>query len=58
MNKYLVSITRYFYGEETHEIEARDKREAVAAAKRYFEFFGGGNYKLDSIKIVKKLNTK
>lgn len=58
MNKYLISIERYFSGVETHEIEAIDKSEAKEMARRYFSFFSGGNYKLDSIKVVKKLNTK
>lgn len=58
MNKYLVSITRYFSGEETKEVEAKNKSDAVSVAKEYFRSFSGCNYDLDSIKCVKKLNTK
>lgn len=58
MSKYLVSIDRYFSGEETHEIEAENKSQAKEMARRYFSIIGAGNYKLDSVEVIKKLNTK
>ena len=58
MNKYIISIERYFSGEETEEIYAKDKIEAKAIAREYFGKFSGGNYNLDSVKVIKKLNTK
>ena len=55
MNTYLMTIVRFFSGEETFEVEATDKKEAVEKTRKYFEKYGSGNYKLDSIKCKKKL---
>lgn len=55
MNKYLMTIVRFFSGEETFEIDATDKKDAIEKTRKYFEKHGSGNYKLDSIKCKKKL---
>ena len=50
-----MTIVRFFSGEETFEVEATDKKEAIEKTRKYFEKHGSGNYKLDSIKCKKKL---
>lgn len=59
MNKYLMRIEGYFSGWKQFEIEAENKKDAVAKAREYCkshsEYGHGGNYKLDSIECIKKL---
>ena len=58
MNKYLMSIERYFSGRETFEVSAENKQDALIVAKNYCMksgLFSGGNYKIDSIKCEKKI---
>lgn len=62
MNKYLMKIEGYFAGTKQFEIEAENKHDAIVKAteycKNHSEYGIGGNYKLDSIKCIKKLNNK
>lgn len=61
MNRYLMQIEHYFCGTEEFEVSATDKEDAVFVAKQYVERnpkYSGGNYKMSSICVVKKLNTK
>ena len=62
MNKYLMQIKGYFSGWKQFEIEAENKQDAITKAteycKRHSEYGIGGNYQLDSIECVKKLNIK
>ena len=60
MNKYLMRIEGYFSGWKQFEIEAENKQDAIVKAKEYCKkhYCTGGNYKLDSIECVKKLNIK
>lgn len=57
MNKYLVEISHYFRGDETFEVVAQNKAEALVKAKEYVKKspLYGDNYKVDSVRIVKKL---
>lgn len=55
MNLYLISIERYFSGTETEEFSGNTKAEAVEKARKHFRAYGSGNYRLDTIKCVKKL---
>lgn len=59
MNKYLMRIKGYFSGWKEFEIEAENKQDAIMKAKEYCnmhsEYGHGGNYKHDSIEVVKKL---
>lgn len=52
-------IEAYFSGWKQFEIEAENKKDAVAKAREYCkshsEYGQGGNYKLDSIECIKKL---
>ena len=62
MNRYLMEIEGYFSGWKQFEIEAINKQDAIIKAKDYCkkhsEYGFGGNYKLDSIRCVKKLKIK
>lgn len=62
MNRYLMEIEGYFSGRKQFEIEAINKQDAIIKAKEYCkkhsEYGIGGNYKLDSIRCVKKLKIK
>ena len=62
MNRYLMRIKGYFSGWKEFEIDAENKQDAIAKAndycKRHSEYGIGGNYKLDSIECVKKMNIK
>ena len=62
MNRYLMRIEGYFSGWDEFEIDAEDKKDAVIKAKEYCKRHSkygiGGNYKFDSIKCIKKINTK
>ena len=55
-------IEGYFSGWKQFEIEAENKQDAIAKAKEYCrshsEYGHGGNYKLNSIECIKKLNIK
>lgn len=59
MNKYLMRIEGYFSGWKEFEIEAENKHDAIIKGQEYcqnhFEYGHGGNYKHDSIEVVKKL---
>jgi len=61
MNRYLMQIEHYFRGIEEFEVSATDKEDAVFVAKQYVKCnpkFSGGNYKMSSICVIKKLNIK
>lgn len=62
MNTYLMSIEHYFRGIEKFEVNASSKEDAIFVAKIQCKkdphFSIGGNYKFDSIKVVKKINKK
>lgn len=60
MNRYLMRIEGYFAGWVQFEIEAKNKHDAIVKAKEYCrrEYGFGGNYKMDSIECVKKLQIK
>lgn len=62
MNRYLMEIEGYFFGWKQFEIEAINKQDAIIKAKDYCkkhsEYGFAGNYKLDSIRCVKKLKIK
>ena len=59
MNKYLMRIEGYFFGWKEFEIEAENKQDAIIKGKEYCrihpEYGYGGNYKHQTIKVVKKL---
>lgn len=59
MNKYLMKIEGYFSGWKEFEVEAENKLDAIAKAKEFCnthtEYGIGGNYKLNSIKCIKKI---
>lgn len=56
MNHYLMSIERYFSGEETFEIKAENKTDAVEKGRKLYE--RDDMHKVDSIRVKKKLNKK
>lgn len=61
MNTYLMSIEHFFRGIEKFEVNASSKADAISVAKLYVNrnpHFSGGNYRKDSIKVIKKLNKK
>lgn len=62
MNRYLMSIRHFFSGEETFEVQAENRGQAmVIAEKRVYQdpkYSVGGNYDRLSLKIVKKLQHK
>lgn len=58
MNKYLMSVTGFFAGDVHFEIMAENKEEAVKKGLEYVRSnhkYGGGNFKYDSVKVVKKM---
>ena len=62
MNTYLIKIEHYFHGFEEFEVNATCKEDALFVARQYVErdphFSIGGNYKKNTIQVVKKLNKK
>ena len=61
MNRYLMSVRRFFSGEEAFEVEAENKSEALEKGSREFTQSPrcfGGNYDLGSFKVIKKLQVK
>ena len=59
MNQYLMSVYRYFNPRETFVIEAENKENAVRKGKIYVRQsprFFGGNYDLNDVRCVKKIN--
>ena len=62
MNRYLIKIEGYFSGWDEFEIEGENKADALIRAKEFCrrssKYGIGGNFKLGSIKCVKKLNVK
>lgn len=56
MNKYLMSVERYFSGTETFEIEAENISDAIEKAKlQPIIRNSNGNVREDTLKVVKKL---
>lgn len=55
MSRYLVSVEKYFSGEELFEEEGNSKQEAVEKVKKRLSYCGGGNYKLETAKCKKKI---
>lgn len=61
MNKYLMGIHRFCNGYETFEIEAENKQDAKEKASIFVRQnwkYDGGNYDLNDIKCIKKINQK
>ena len=62
MNRYLISVRRYFSGEETFEVNAENKNGAIKAANELFtcggEYGFRSNYDPHSLKVVKKLKPR
>ena len=62
MNRYLMRIKGYFAGWEEFEVDADSKHEAFIRAREYCEhhqeYGHGGNFELNSIEFVKKINKK
>jgi len=55
MNKYLIAAFHYFKGYQYFVLEAGSKVEALTKAKEKIKIYGSGNYRIDDIKVVKKL---
>ena len=58
MHTYLMSIRRYFSGEETFKIEAENKAQALELGKKYVwqsPIYADGNYDRLSVKVLKKM---
>ena len=56
-----MQIEHYFRGIEEFEASASDIEDAVFVAKQYVERnpkYSGGNYKMSSVCVIKKLNIK
>lgn len=58
MNKYMVAIRHYFGGYHNFIVEAYNKKEAMEKAKTEADNKDRGNYKLDDVKVIKKLRNK
>lgn len=62
MNRYLMSVERYFSGEETFAVSAENKEGALIEGRRRLDedpnFNSGGNYKRDTLRVVKKMKSK
>lgn len=61
MNTYLMEVLRYFEGYKQFTIEAENKADAAAKGRIYVRqspLYSGGNYNLDDVKVVKKINAK
>lgn len=59
MNKYLIGVKRYFCGEETFEVEAENKTEALHKAElNPVILSSGGNVDLKTLRVIKKINKK
>ncbi len=58
-HKYLMSVEHYFSGEETFEVEAENKEEAMALGREKLagdpHFTLGGNYNRKTLRVVKKV---
>lgn len=57
MNTYLITISHFFSGKKYFEIDANNKADAVQKFKEHFRN-AGGNYNMNSVKCVKKLQKK
>ena len=55
MNTYLVAIYHYFRGYQNFTVEAENKKDALAKAKEKTRRYGSGNYNINDVKVVKKL---
>ena len=58
MNKYVVGIRHFFSGYDNFVVMANNKKEAIEKAKAKAKRFGSGNYDIEDIKFVKKINIK
>ena len=56
MARYLVSVERYFGGNDELVVEADNKIEARRAALAVINL--RGNYKTDTLKVVKKMKER
>lgn len=58
MHTYLMSIRRYFSGNETFEIVAENKVQALELGKKHVfqsPIYADGNYDRLSVKVLKKM---
>lgn len=62
MNRYLMAIEKWTHVEDTFTIDADSKEEAVRKGKEFANkhptYGFGGNYKLNTVRVVKKLQKK
>ena len=58
MNRFVMSIERYFSGKEFYEVDAGNKDEAKGILRSHLRITGSGNYNTDSICVVKKIAVK
>lgn len=58
MNHYLVSIIRYFSGEEYFILDAENKTDAKERMEAFIFTYSSSNYQFNSIKVCKKLREK
>ena len=62
MNTYLMAVKHYFSGEETFEVQAENKADAVTAGTHLVStsphYTVGGNYDKRSVRCVKKIQPK
>ena len=54
-HRFLMDVFHYFSGHEQFEIVAENKADAVEKGKLYISRNKGGNYQVDSVKVLKKL---
>ena len=58
MNNYLMAVTGFFTGDVQFVINAENKADAVKKGLEYVRSnpkYGGGNFKRNSVRVVKKL---
>lgn len=61
MNAYLMTVTGFFAGDVQFVINAENKADAVKKGLEHVRSnpkYGGGNFKRDSVRVVKKLRNK
>ena len=62
LHTYLMGIEHYFSGEEYFKIDAYTKADALVKSKSLIErdprYSIGGNYKFNSLRVVKKLQRR
>lgn len=57
MNRYLMGIKRYFSVEETFEIDAENKKDALEKAlNSQIIKYSSENMNVDTLRVIKKIN--